>query len=245
MVQNADEFFSSIPQMTKYICGFSFGLTLMSSLKIVNAYSFLLFPAFVFSSKLQLWRLLTSLVYLGSFSLNYVFNFLFLLNFMQNLEKDHYENRKGDFVFLLLFGFFFLIIIGIFMGLPLLSYAFMSYIVYIWCNLNPTRDVALFLIPIQVKAIYFPWALLALHSLMGASPLDDIIGILVGHLFYFLDVKYPETSGKRFLKTPEFLIKMFPNSQINIHGYNLRNQGVPQQQQNNNFGGQGRRLGGN
>lgn len=244
MAQNADDFFNSIPQITKYICGFSFLLTLMGSLKIVSAYSFLLFPSFVFSSKLQLWRLLTSLVFLGGFSLNFVFNFMFLLNFMQNLEKDHYETRKGDFVFLILFGSFFLILIGVFMELPLLSYAFMAYIVYIWCNLNPTRDVALFLIPIQVKAIYFPWALLALHTLMGASPLDDIIGILVGHLFYFLDVKYPETSGKRFLKTPEFLKQLFPNKQINIHGYNVQNQNQPNPQ-NNYFAGNGRRLGGN
>jgi derlin-1 len=76
--------------------------------------------------------------------------------------------------------------------------------------------------------------------MMGASPMDDLLGIVVGHLFYFLDVKYPETSGKRWLKTPDFLNNMFPPSQMNIQGFTTA-QAQPQRQQNL-FGGQGRRL---
>ena len=71
------------------------------------------------------------------------------------------------------------------------------------------------------------------------------------HLFYFLDVKYPETSGKKYLFTPSWLLSLFPPSGMGggggVHGYtmNQRQQG-PQAGPppgNNLFGGQGRRLG--
>jgi hypothetical protein len=85
--------------------------------------------------------------------------------------------------------------------------------------------------------------LLLLHSLMGASPVDDILGILVGHLFFFLDQKYPQISGKRLLKTPNFLNRWFPPTSVNIYG--MGGPGVPQQAQapQGGFMGGGRRLG--
>ena len=101
------------------------------------------------------------------------------------------------------------------------------------------------MIAIQVKGYYFPWALLLLHTLMGASPTDDLIGIIVGHLFYFLDHKYPLISGKRYLKTPQIFNKWFPATAANIYGMGgaaPAQQQAPQQGQY--FGGVGRRLGG-
>jgi hypothetical protein len=50
---SAEEFFQQIPKVTKYICGFSFLLTLLSNFKFVNVYSYLLFPDKIFSSDLQ------------------------------------------------------------------------------------------------------------------------------------------------------------------------------------------------
>ena len=125
--------------------------------------SLFLFPKEIFSSKLQLWRLITNLFFFGPFSINYVFNFMFFLNFLSYLEKDQFDRKPADFVFVILFGSFFLTLAGIFFELPLLSFSFMAYVVYIWCQYNPTKEVGLFMIrilisltqAIQVKAIYF------------------------------------------------------------------------------------------
>jgi hypothetical protein len=51
--QSAQEFFSSIPHITRYICGFSFALTLATALRLVNPMLFILDFDSIFSQQLQ------------------------------------------------------------------------------------------------------------------------------------------------------------------------------------------------
>jgi hypothetical protein len=69
------------------------------------------------------------------------------------LEKEHYDRRPADFVFLVFFGWSLLLPLGLLLGLPILSYAFMAYIVYIACNLSPDREIGLFMI--RLKFLFF------------------------------------------------------------------------------------------
>ncbi|CAM8895388.1 unnamed protein product [Rhodiola kirilowii] len=63
------------------------------------------------------------------------------------------------------------------------------------CSINLYGLVAL-------KAFYLPWALLAIDVIFGANILPDLLGIVAGHLYYFLTVLYPLAGGKNILKTP-------------------------------------------
>ncbi|CDY47770.1 BnaC07g41900D [Brassica napus] len=47
-------------------------------------------------------------------------------------------------------------------------------------------------------AFYLPWAMLAL----------DLLGIIAGHLYYFLTVLRPLATGKNYLKTPKWVNKL-------------------------------------
>lgn len=82
-----------------------------------------------------------------------------------------------------------------------------------------------------------------LHVLLGGSLLYDLIGILAGHLYYFLDTIVPEKYGTRFLKTPSLLYSLFPPTRVAIHGMQTN---APQQRIQNPFGarfpGRGRQL---
>ncbi|KAJ8041205.1 Derlin-1 [Holothuria leucospilota] len=50
--------------------------------------------------------------------------------------------------------------------------------------------------------------------------LAELLGILVGHLYFFLMFKYPQDFGGRaLLKTPEILYHYFPNRQGGISGF--------------------------
>jgi len=53
--------------------------------------------------------------------------------------------------------------------------------------------------------MYLPWVLLGWTLLLGGLPVPEFIGIMVGHLYYFLEHLYPATSGIHFLKTPAFM----------------------------------------
>jgi hypothetical protein len=49
----AEDFFRQIPKITKYICGFSFVLTLLSNFGIVKQFNYLLINEYIFSTDLQ------------------------------------------------------------------------------------------------------------------------------------------------------------------------------------------------
>ena len=57
-------------------------------------------------------------------------------------------------------------------------------IVYLWARLNTDRIIR-FLFGIQFRAIYFPWALLALDFLSGSSLLSPFLGTFTLSKFIF------------------------------------------------------------
>lgn len=52
---------------------------------------------------------------------------------------------------------------------------------------------------------YLPYAFLALSVLTGGDIISDIIGIIAGHLYYFLKDILPIQYNYDILKTPSFL----------------------------------------
>jgi hypothetical protein len=56
------------------------------------------------------------------------------------------------------------------------------------------------------------------NMLMGGSPIQELCGAVIGHLYYFLTELYPSNSGVHLLKTPQFLKQFFPNPHNQEHG---------------------------
>ncbi|TXG61962.1 hypothetical protein EZV62_013325 [Acer yangbiense] len=61
---------------------------------------------------------------------------------------------------------------------------------------------------LTMLAFYLPWAMLAMDVLFGASLLPDLLGIIAGHLYYFLTVLHPLAGGRNILKTPKWVHKL-------------------------------------
>ena len=57
-------------------------------------------------------------------------------------------------------------------------------VLYVWCKINSTQQVAIWGFP--MKAGMFPFALIALHLATGSDYMSDIVGLVSGHLYYFL-----------------------------------------------------------
>jgi Derlin-1 len=84
-------------------------------------------------------------------------------------------------------------------------------VLYVWCQLN--REVIVsFWFGTRFKAMYLPWVLLGFNMLMSNGSLFAIVGILVGHLYFFLKFTYPqELGGSNFLETPSFIKRYMPD----------------------------------
>lgn len=90
---------------------------------------------------------------------------------------------------------------------PLFCRNLIYFVLYVWSRRHPTSQANIWGVP--MKAIYLPFAYLALTIFMGNGYYDMLHGLAVGHLFYFLADVVPQVYGKDLLVTPLFLIDYF------------------------------------
>lgn len=69
----------------------------------------------------------------------------------------------------------------------------------------------LVLMVIKIYAIFFqapylPWVLLGFSVLLGNAISVDLVGMAIGHIYFFMEDVLPrQNGGQKILKTPKFL----------------------------------------
>ncbi|KAB2080091.1 hypothetical protein ES319_A05G046800v1 [Gossypium barbadense] len=61
---------------------------------------------------------------------------------------------------------------------------------------------------ISLLAFYLPWAMIALDVIFGSPLVPDLMGIIAGHLYYFLTVLHPLAGGRNIISTPRLVHKL-------------------------------------
>lgn len=119
-------------------------------------------------------------------------------------------------------------------------------VLYVWCQLNKEVIVS-FWFGTRFKAMYLPWVLLGFNMLLSNGSVFAIVGILVGHLYFFLKFTYPqELGGRDFLATPAIVKSYYPDTRPSgVFGFapSGGRTDPPPQARTGLFGGTGRRLG--
>jgi Derlin-2/3 len=158
----------------------------------------------------QIWRVITSYLFFGVFSVDFLFHMYFLVRYSRLLEDGDFRGRTANYVMFLLFGIFQISIVASYMNVEFLGSALTFMMAYVWGRRN--EDVKMsFLGFLTFHAPYLPWVMLTFSVLIGNSPLMDIIGICVGHSYYFLEFVYPVIADirgwqvKRILEPPAIL----------------------------------------
>ncbi|KAI9335818.1 Derlin [Pilaira anomala] len=142
----------------------------------------------------QWWRLITNFFYFGPLSIDFCFHVFFLARYSRMMEEGFFRNKPADYVWLMLFSAGLLIILSIivpFAYLPFMGSALSFTMVYIWARRNPYVRLN-FLGLIIFTAPYLPWVLLLFSLCLGGQlPIGDILGVLVGHIYYFFEDVWP------------------------------------------------------
>lgn len=132
-------------------------------------------------------------------------------------EENPYPSGPGahagniaDFIWMLVFGAGVLTIVGGYLlSLPILSLALFSMVVYVWSRRNPERQTAFYMF--RVPAKWLPWVMTAFAFVLGDNPTNELLGIGVGHLYYFLKEVLPTMDtplrNTNFVRTPDFLYR--------------------------------------
>jgi hypothetical protein len=95
-----------------------------------------------------------------------------------------------------------------FVAMPFLGSPLAFTLVYIWSRRNPSIPLN-FLGLFVFTAPYLPWVLLGFTLLLNSHfPTGDLMGIAVGHIYYFFEDVWPKelaSGGRRYLQTPSIL----------------------------------------
>ncbi|CAH8830164.1 unnamed protein product [Trichobilharzia szidati] len=208
---------SNTPPVTSAYIATCFILTLAVQLNLISPFQLYFNPSLI-ANNLQLWRLVTSFCFFGSFNFSFLFNIIFAYRYCRMLEETWYSTKTADFIMMFLFCGTLTVIIALFVNMLFLSHVLTMMLVYVWSRRNPHVRLNIFGI-IEVNAPYLPWVFFAFSFLLGNNMMVDLIGIVVGHLYYFLEDVYPnQTNGFRILRTPQFMKYLFDRRRVN-HGY--------------------------
>lgn len=181
--------FKSLPPITKAVFVLSVLLTGMVSFGIIDVQKVLeSWPHIVYG--LQLWRPVTSVIYCGTLSFNFLFELYMLVTYLRGIEihlsgpKD-YTDLFGLFLFFKIHCF----IIGYFIPLYFQTPVFISMLVYLWSRKDPSAIVILY--GFTFKAWHLPFVFTLLALLINTSIIYNIIGIFIGHTYYFIKYIIP------------------------------------------------------
>ncbi|KAJ1755510.1 hypothetical protein GGF48_002076 [Coemansia sp. RSA 921] len=159
----------------------------------------------------EYWRLLTTFLFLGTFSLDWILNIYFIVRYCRDLEEGSYLNRPADFAWTVLLMCTTLLVISPYLGTVFLGDLLVSSLTYMWSRHYSYLFIN-FMGLFTTSAAYLPWVLVAFSSVVeNRWPVVDLAAIGVGHVFWFLAEEWPrraESGGVRVLRAPRVLCKI-------------------------------------
>lgn len=216
------EWYLDIPVVSRIYFTLCVATTSLVALDVISPLS-LYYNLNLITEKFQIWRIFTSFLFFGNFSMDFMFHMYFSIRYCRLLEENSFSNRTLDFVFLLGYGVFSILLIAPFnfVNLPFLGPSLTFMLVYIWGRRNPQVRMNLLGL-FTFTANYLAYVLLLFSVLLGNSFIVDIIGIVIGHIYFFFDDIYPELARlrqwkqKHYLRAPEWLKKILQPPSVEL-----------------------------
>lgn len=202
------EFYKSLPPISKAYGTACLLFTVAYQLGLYHPADIALLYELVLS-RFQVWRLITNFFFLGEFSINFGIRLLMIARYGVQLESGPFQRRTADFLWMMIFGALTLLALSAipFFRSPFLGVSLVFMLLYVWSREFPTANINIYGL-VTLKAFYLPWAMLGLDVIFGSPIMPDLLGIIAGHLYYFLTVLHPLATGKNLLKTPIWVHKL-------------------------------------
>ncbi|CAM9298843.1 unnamed protein product, partial [Ascophyllum nodosum] len=153
---------------------------------------------------LELWRPLTSLVYLGPLSMSWLTNVYFLTQHGTRLEIV--SGTAEQVIFLLLVGGL-LLLVGPLIGMPFLSTSMVAAHTHVSSRIDPLGYVQFQFLRIPMWTLPFAQMGAAVLQAEGQplAAIPHLFGILCGHVYHFFTVVHPLMGAERRLGAPGWM----------------------------------------
>ncbi|XP_067269672.1 derlin-3 [Pseudorasbora parva] len=208
MANSVTQEYMQIPAVTRAYTTACVLTTAAVQLEFITPFQLYFNPDLILK-KYQVWRLITNFLFFGPLGFSFLFNMIFLYRYCRMLEEGSFRGRTADFVYMFLFGGVLMTLFGLFANLFFLGQAFTIMLVYVWSRRNPYIRMNFFGL-LNFQAPFLPWVLMGFSLLLGNSIVIDLLGICVGHIYYFLEDVFPnQPGGRKLLATPEIFRFLF------------------------------------
>jgi Derlin-2/3 len=172
----------------------------------------------------QYWRIFTSFLFFGTFSLDFFFHLYFVTRYSRLLEEGYFRGRAADFLFMLFFGAVLLLAtttyFDVFSRVKFLGHPLSFMMVYIWSRDPENAYIRMNFFVLDFNAPILPWVMLGFSLLLGSPIETDLLGIIVGHCYYYLEHVYPRVAEirqwpiKKLIFTPPILHYLLNSDQM-------------------------------
>eukprot|EP01136_Pigoraptor_vietnamica_P023724 Opistho-1_new@76135 len=243
MAQPVENWYMEVPVITRFYMTACVLTSVACQLNFVTPFQ-LYFNWHLITHKYQFYRLITTFLFNGTLGLDFLFHMFFLYRYSRYLEEGSFRGRPGDYFFMLLFGAACMIGVAPFIDMLWLGSGLTCMLVYVWGRRN--RHVRMsFLGLFTFTAPYLPWVLLGFSVLLNSSPLGDLLGIGIGHIYYYFEDVYPVLfpGRRRPLKTPAIIKWLFEGTPQGASAEPPVDNGEEQRRPGGFRWGEGQRLG--
>ncbi|KAJ2626687.1 hypothetical protein H4R22_004718, partial [Coemansia sp. RSA 1290] len=157
-----EEWYLQLPPFTRLYTTGVVGLTLALKLQLVTPFQ-LFYSYHTAFGQGEYWRILTSFLFLGELSFDWILNIYFIVHYCRELEEGSYLNRPADFVWMVLLLCTALLIIAPYLGAVFLGDVLVIALTYMWSRHYSFINInlmGLFTFP----AAYLSWIMVAFSS---------------------------------------------------------------------------------
>eukprot|EP01066_Platyproteum_vivax_P007120 Platyproteum_vivax@DN2712_c0_g1_i1.p1 len=199
-----------LPPVTKFYVTATVILTLLVSFDVLSPFSLYLNWNLIMK-QFQVWRVITCFLYIGQLNLSLLWHIYILVLHCSNLEEASFGNDSASFLWMLIVSITMLLGLSVFTGnnTAFFGECLFAVISYLWGRRNPRTEVWVFMF--RLRAPYIVWILLLLRIAEGGSFYDYLMGLLVGHVYYFFTDIYPympTSKGFKLFQTPSVLTQI-------------------------------------
>ena len=208
--------FNESPKITKILVLSSFSLSILVWSGLINTLDIYL-NFYLIIHKLEVWRILTTFLYFGEFNLNLILHMFIFFRDSKILEKKIFQGNSADYLYFILFCMIFLLLLSPITKSLFLSTSLNFAMMYYWGRKSKMTNVE-FMGVFTFRAPYLSIFYLMISFLLGYEYKELIIGIIVGHVYYFLKEILPRIKGVKgikLLETPKIVQKMCDVLQLN------------------------------
>ena len=192
--------------ITRTILFSAVALMILAQMKIVDPID-LFYDFDLIKENKQYYRFLTSILYFGSLDINTIMRIYGFVNFASLVESALFCGKPANYMMFLLFTATLSFISAaftneIFFGSTLASVCF-----YYFSKHFSKQSIQLLGFPIAVPASVVPYIYVVLAYVRGGARamIPDVLGIVIGHLYYYIHDVLAIRFGTSYLEAPQFM----------------------------------------